>query len=454
MVALRPRSLDDIHAARIDLTTLGVAIGAAIAAAAMFALIGVLQASRHGPHDSLKTGSLNAAGARGQGRGRAALVISEMALSAMLLVGATLLVRSVIKLTSATLGFDPKGLYAVPLQLTSGAFESPASRVSFNEDFLERVRAMPQVSAVTLANVQPGGRWFSIGRLEVDGEPPPPDGATSFIDVNAVKPNYFNTMGIALREGATFTDTTASSHQVIVNDGFARKHWPAGAAVGRRVRIAQSDSTPWMTIVGVANDAKTSGAKMESTAPMFYTPNTNRGAGPVFLIRTKAGAASLASLPMIAQQMGARRNATIRSVETTMASSIAGTRFVMTLLTIFTALALMLAGVGLYGVMSYGVAQRTREIGIRMALGASRQRVARRVIVSGAWLAAVGALVGLVAAAYATRMIQSQLYGIERLDPVSFIVGAVVLLGAALLACIIPTRRAVAVDPMTAIRAD
>jgi len=241
---------------------------------------------------------------------------------------------------------------------------------------------------------------------------------------------------------------------LIVNDGFARKHWPAGAAIGRRVRIAQSDTTPWMTIVGVANDAKTSGAKMESAAPMFYTPNSSRGGGPVFLVRTKGSAASLASLPMIAQQMGARRKATLRSVETTMANSIAGTRFVMTLLTIFTGLALVLAGVGLYGVMSYSVAQRTREIGIRVALGASRQRVARRVIVSGTWLAAFGAVIGLGAAAWATKMIQSQLYGVERLDPVSFLIGGVALLAAALLACIVPTRRALSVDPMTAIRAD
>jgi putative ABC transport system permease protein len=137
-----------------------------------------------------------------------------------------------------------------------------------------------------------------------------------------------------------------------------------------------------------------------------------------------------------------------------MASSIAGTRFVMTLLTIFTALALLLAGVGLYGVMAYSVTQRTREIGIRMALGASRRRVARPVIVAGAGLASIGASVGLVAAAWATRLIQNQLYGVERLDPLSFVVGGGVLVGAALIACVVPTRRAISVDPMTAIRAD
>ena len=375
-----------------------------------------------------------------------------MALSATLLVGATLLVRSVIKLTSADLGFDPRGLYVLRPDLR--ALDAAEARVAFNESFLTRVRAMPQISAATLANVSPGGRWFTIGRLAIDGETPAPQAATSFIDVNAVKPNYFSTMGIALREGSTFTDTTVRSHQVIVNDGFARKHWPAGAAVGHRVRIAQSDTTSWMTIIGVAGDAKMSGAKVESSAPMFYTANTGQTAGPAIFVRTKNGASSLSSLPLMAQQMGARRNATIMSVERTMSNSIAGTRFVMTLLTIFTGLALVLAGVGLYGVMAYGVAQRTREIGIRVALGASRGRVARRVVASGAWLALIGAAIGLATAAYATRMIASQLYGIERLDPLSFVIGGVVLVGAALLACIVPTRRALAVDPMTAIRAD
>jgi putative ABC transport system permease protein len=377
-----------------------------------------------------------------------------MALSATLLVGATLLVRSVVKLNSASLGFDPRGLYGMSLDLANPSFDSPVARAAFNNALLSRIRSMPQVTSATLANVTPGARWFSIGRLEVEGEPPPPQGKTSFIDVNAVKPNYFATMGISLREGSTFTDTTAASHQVIVNDGFARKHWPVGAALGHRVRIAQSDSTPWRTIVGVANDAKTSGPTMELTAPVFYTPTNAQSAGPAFLIRTTGGAAALSSLPMIAQQMGARRNATVMPVERTMANSMAGPRFVMTLLTIFTALALLLAGVGLYGVMAYGVTQRTREIGIRVALGASQSRVARRVLASGATLAMIGAVIGLGAASWATRLITSELYGVERLDPTSFVLGGLVLIAAALVACIVPTRRALAVDPMTAIRAE
>ncbi|MGH7617113.1 MAG: FtsX-like permease family protein, partial [Gemmatimonadaceae bacterium] len=271
--------------------------------------------------------------------------------------------------------------------------------------------------------------------------------------VNSVDRSYFATMGMTLQQGSTFSDTTAAANQVIVNEGFARKHWP-GSALGRRIRIVQKDGGPWMTIVGVVRSARMNGPGSESTAPVLYSPRSEAGSAPSVLVRTTGGAETLAPVIAILGQMGVKRMPPIQNVSETMSRNIAGPRFIMLLLTILTGLALVLAAVGLYGVMSYSVAEQTREIGIRVALGASGDRIARRVIGAGVGLAVVGAIIGLGVAAWGTRLIETQLHGVERLDPASFAVGGAVLIGAALVACIVPTRRALAVDPMTAIRAD
>jgi predicted permease len=453
LIALRPESLDAIRVARLDLTTLGIAITAAVVSGIIFGVIGATQSARHSTHDALKSGSLATSGTRSQGRARGLLVVSEMALSAMLLVGATLLVRSVVNLQSTNLGFAPAGLYVLSIPLEPSGFTTWEARAGFMRDFMGRLRAIPSVREAAIARSTPGGRSFNIGRLEIEGEPPPPKTSSSFVDVNTVQPNYFTTMRLAFKHGTTFTDTTPTSREVIVNEGFARKHWK-DSPVGKRIRVARSDSTPWLTIVGVVNDAKTSGPTSESTAPMFYSPMTRVSGAPRVLVRTSGNAESLASAAEILEQMGVKRLRPASSVEQTISRTIAGPRFVMTLLAIFTALALTLAGIGLYGVMAYTVAQQTREIGIRVALGASDQRIARAVVGRGAWLAIAGAIIGLAVAAWATKLIENQLHGIERLDPMSFLIGATVLIGAALLACVVPTRRALSVDPMTAIRAD
>ena len=459
MVALRPRPLDAIHVARIDLTTLGLSAATAIGAATIFALLGMVQASRQSTHDALKNGSLGAGGARGQGRGRALLVISEMALSAMLLVGATLLVRSVIKLTSANLGFEPRRLYALSVQLTTPQFEADASRMAFSEDLLTRIRAMPQVSAATLANVAPGKLWLSIGRLEVEGETPAPKGSTTFVGVNGVKPNYFSTMGIALREGASFTDTTVRSLQLVVNDGFARKHWPVGGAVGRRVRVAQSDTTAWMTAASTGarercqDDRRQDGVER---ADVLYGEQRTRSRAGVpdpdderrLVARFTAVDGSAAGSETGRHDHPGRAD----DVELDRGHALRDD-----------------AADDLHWTCS--AARRCRSLwrhGVRRRTAHARDRNSRRTRrLAGARCGARRG-VGRVARRHRcgsrprrrgvdhARMIESQLYAeLElRLDPVSFIVGGVVLIGAALLACIVPTKRALAVDPMTAIRAE
>jgi predicted permease len=387
-----------------------------------------------------------------------------MALSAVLVVGAALVVRSLVSLQRTSLGFDPHGLYAIDLVPRTGSITTPSGAALLDE-FAKRVSRLPGVRSVATTRSGPGWRWMSVGRFEIDGEPTPPEAATSFTDVDYVQSNYFATMGIAFREGRNFRDTTTAAHEVIVNAGFARAHWEQGKAIGHRIRIAEtapddprrsgSGGEPWMTIVGVVDDALTTGPLTESRAPFLYVPlDTGRLAKTVMArVDGDGGASVLKPAVAIGRQLG-MRNVTIDGTEAFLSRSVSEPRFVTMVMSVFGALGLVLAAVGLFGVMSYTVTQQTREIGIRVALGASSADVVRRVLARGTGLAAVGAVVGLVAAGWGTKLIESQLHGVQRLDPISFALGAIVLIGAALGACVVPARRALAVDPMTAIRAE
>ncbi len=460
LVALRPPSLDELKLASLDGRTLLVATGVALVSGVGFGLTGLAQSARHSTHVALKTGALAASHGQGASRVRGLLVVTEMALAAMLLVGANLLVRSVMNLQRADLGFAPRGLYMITLPVPRTVAPTSAAAAGVVAVTMARIRQLPAVTSATLADVGPGSRAFSIGRLEVEGKAPPPRSTSSFVDVNQIQPNYFATMRARLTQGATFSDTTAASRQVIVNAGFARAQWADGSALGHRIRVAQTDSEPWLTIVGVVADMATGGPTSESTAPALFTPLAI-GAGesgtprsPTILVRTSGTAQGLAPISGFIRQNGVKRPPEIASVAQQIDSSVAAPRFVMLLLTIFTALALLLAAVGLYGVMAYSVIQRTREIGIRMALGAQRGTIARLVVVRGVTLALIGAALGLGGAYWATRLLSKLLYGVTPLDGTSFAVGGAVLIGVAVLACVVPTRRALAVDPILAIRAD
>jgi predicted permease len=370
----------------------------------------------------------------------------------MLVVGAALVVRSLSSLQHTDLGFDPRGLYAINLVPRSGSLTSSSGAASLDE-FAHRVQRLPGVRSVTLARAAPGWRFFAVGRFEIDGEPLPAKSGTSFIDINSVRSSYFSTMGIGFREGTNFRDTTIAGHEVIVNEGFARAHWVRGGAVGRRIRIAETDSEPWMTIVGVVNDAMTTGPLTASQAPYLYMPVDTGSRARAVLVRVDGGAAALKPAVAIGRQLG-MRDVAVDGVEAFISRSLSEPRFVTMIMSVFGALGLLLAAVGLFGVMSYTVTQQMREIGIRVALGASSASVVNTVLARGAALAVTGAIVGLVLAGWGTKLIETQLHGVQRLDPMSYALGAIVLVGAALAACAVPARRALAVDPMTAIRAE
>jgi putative ABC transport system permease protein len=453
LVAIRPDSLAELTEARMDAETLLVTAGLAALTGIIVGVLGALQAARFSANDALKAGAISASQSRRERRLRSLLVVSEMAISTVLLVGATLLIRSIVHLQTVDPGFDPVRLYAVRLPLR-GEYPTSEARQAFLTQVAARIRRVSGVEGLTISTAVPPWRSFLIGALQIEGDPLPPAGTTSFIDYNRIEPDYFRFVRIRLVEGSTITDTSKAAGQVVVNAGFAKKYWPRGSALGRRIRVVYNGRGEWMTIVGVVADALTAGLLGDASQPMMYLATTDYNE-PALLVRVAPGADPIPSIRTVVAQANPRLpSPNVTNVETVMQRSIARPRFTMTLLVTFTGLALVLAAVGLYGVMAYAVAQQTREIGIRIALGATRSAIASSVLRRGALMAAAGALVGVVGARWASKLLESMLYGVGRTDPLSFAIGVAVLLATALAACLVPVRRAVGVDPLISIRAD
>ena len=456
VVALRPESLEALRMAELDASALWASVALSVVTGIAFGLFAAIQSARQSTHESLKAGALSTSTARSHQRLRSLLVVSEMALSTTLLVAASLLIRSVVHLQTTDPGFEPTGLYSIKPGLPEKRYPNEATRRAFYEQMAERALRLPGVQGVTIAAGAPPGFSFLIGALHIEGEEAPKPHTTSLIRYNGVGPDYFRTMGMRLVAGATFSDSTGKAPELVVNEGFAAKHWPGQSAVGKRVKVIRYDgSGTWSAVVGVVGDAATGGLTDQRSSPVLYVPRADYDNLPNVILRTGPRFAGLPALRGIVTSIDARLPpATTTNIQSAMAATAAGPRFIMALLVAFTVLALALAAVGLYGVMSYGVAQRTREIGIRIALGATRGAIARGIVFSALTLAAAGALLGLGGAWWATKLLDQMLYGVPRTDPASFVAGGVVLLGTALLASVVPMNRAAAVDPIIAMRAD
>lgn len=453
IVSLRPPSLSQLANAHMNGTTLLVALGLAALTGVVFGVVGALQSARLASPDVLRVGTPTSPG-RGHGRLRSLLVVTEMALSTTLLVGAALLIRSVAHLQLTDPGFTPQGLYSLTAELAGTPDTTSALKWGFYDRVAERLRALPGISGATVATTAPPGRNFTIGTFEVDGQPAPSANTTSFINTLGVRPGYFALVGLRFVQGGPFTDTTQAGNQVIVNEGMARKYWPNASALGRRVRMANNGRGDWLTIVGVVRDAATGGLTMDRREPMLYRPPQSYFS-PTLVVRVaNAGPALPAIRRTVAEMDAAIPPVEIRSVTDAMAESISGQRFTTLLLTVFTGLALLLAAIGLYGVMAYSVAQRTREIGVRMALGATAGDVARRVLREGLLLGFAGMALGLVGAHWGVRLLAGMLSGVTAGDALSFVMAATALLVTAVMASVMPVWRATRVDPLIAMRSE
>ncbi|HEV3469197.1 MAG TPA: ABC transporter permease [Pyrinomonadaceae bacterium] len=438
----------------LDPSVLAFTLVASVLTGLIFGLAPALQASRVDLNEALKEGGRGSTEG-GKGRVRAALVIAEVAVSLVLLVGAGLLIKSFIRLRATDPGLDPRGVLTASVSLPAARYPEDAQVISFYERALERLSALPGVEAAAGIMPLPLSESGMSTSFAVVGRPDPGPGARPSSAARVVTPGYLRAMGVPLLRGRDFTeqDSADAPKVLLVNEELARQHFPGEDPVGKRLRIGLNDING--EIVGVVGSVR---HRRLSTAagPEYYVPLRQVPFSSLSLVvragrgdPARLGAAVRAAVQEVDRELPVYR---VRTMESLVAESVARQRFSMTLLVAFAALALVLAAVGVFSVMSFLVAQRTHEIGIRMALGAEARDILRMVVGGGMTLAIAGVSLGLLAAFGLTRLMSSLLYEVSASDP--FVFGGVALLlsAVALAACLLPALRAARVDPMEALR--
>ena len=456
LVAVNADKVPRAYEIGLDLRVLGFALLVSLATGLLFGLAPALQTSKIDLHDTLKEGGRG--GRAGLRRGvRGALVVTELSLALVLLVGAGLLIRSFLRVQEVNPGFNPDKLLVMQLSLPGFKYPEKAQRDGFYRQLLAEVSALPGVRSAGAVSVLPLSNQNQSGSFRIEGREVPPGGSLPHGDRWAATAGYFETMEIPLLRGRYFTpqDTADSQPVAVISEALARKYWPDEDPLGKRISFQGGTQNPvWREVVGIVAHVKHNNGLEGESRVQYYIPHTQLANSSMFLVARADNPESLA---------GAVRGA-VRSLDrdlpvyrvTTMdqvvSDSLAQRRFSMYLLGAFAALALALAVIGLYGVMSYTVAQRTHEIGIRMALGAQPLAILRMVVGQGMALALAGVGVGVGAALGLTRLMSTMLYGVRAFDPATFVAISLALGAVAFLACFIPARRATRVDPMVALR--
>ena len=454
-----PADLAQATAINIDAKVLVFTLGVALLTGLVFGLAPASQAANFNLNDTLKEGGRDSGAGVGGKRIRSALVVAEVAVSFILLIGAGLLINSFMHLRNLDPGFRAERLLGLNVDLSPVKYPDTARRVAFFDEAVRRVQALPGVQSVAIAGNLPltyNGDSMPIG---VEGIPDPPPDQQRDVIFRAVGPGYFSTMGIPLVRGRDFTDQDKLENDfvVVVSEKTANYYWPNADPIGKRLKGGSTTAEgPWRTVIGVVKDVRQNDFVAEPKMQMYFTYRQLRNLVPnALVVRTAVEPMSIAASVRNAIWAVDKDQpvSNMRPMEDVVASALARQRFSMLLLAVFAGLALVLAAVGIYGVMSYSVAQQTREIGIRMALGAQRTDVLKMTVMQSLKLVGVGLVIGLVSAFILTRVMSGLLYGISAPDPVTFLSIAFVLLAVALLASYIPALRATRVDPMIALRA-
>jgi putative ABC transport system permease protein len=458
LVALAPADTPRLSEVSADWRVLLFAAGAGVLTGVAFGLAPALQASRYDLNESLREGGRGVAG--GRSRARSALVVGEVALSLLLLAGAGLLVKSFARLRAVDPGFDPEGVMTMRVTLPGARYKEPAQRAEFYAALMERLRALPGVeSAGATISLPLGGSNLSVGRSFIrEGRPATPEEATNAAYA-PVTPDYFRAMRIPLRAGRVFDerDNAESAQVVVINEAFARKAFAGQDPLGRRIHIWRDEKFQ-REIVGVVGDTKPQSLDAPDPALQMYVPHRQDAGwgGLSLVVRAGGGAPPESLVGGVREEVRALdRELPVYDVKTlgqVVADSTAYRRVTMFLMAGFAAAALLLAGVGLYGVVSYAVAQRTHEIGVRVALGAQARDILRLVARQGMRLTLAGLALGLACALALTRLISGLLFGVSAADPAVYALVSLLLAVVALLACLVPARRATKVDPMVALR--
>jgi putative ABC transport system permease protein len=458
--ALEPGTIPRADEVAVNGRALGFALALSLVTGLGFGLVPASRLLWGGSASTLAEGSRTLATPRASARTRSALVLAEVALACILLVGAALLVRSFVHLQRTDPGFRPQGIVTARLALPRNGYAESERQAAFADALLERVRAIPGIRTAALASNPPMGEGASYWAFAIEGAEPPPPEAVQDAVVFRATPDFFATFGIPLRTGRLFqaSDRDGAAPVALVSEAMARRYWPDRDPIGARLTFgdpADSSST-WTTVVGVVGDVRQEGP-MAPAYPQIYVPLaqvTTRS----LLVAVRTDGDPLALVPAVkgavAEIDGGLALSGIATMEDRVAVTLARPRVNAIVLLGFAATALLLAAVGIYGVIAYGVVQRTRELGIRMALGARADEVVRLVL-RGALVPVLGGVgLGLLGALAGGRVLRSLLYGVPATDPLTFVAVTGFLLFVALLASWVPARRAARADPMIALRQD
>jgi len=456
LVSLAPPDLLNLPQVQINAAVLGFTLGISLLTGVIFGLVPAFEATRLNLTESLKEGGKNIGGSTRSHRLRNSLVIAEIALALVLLVCAGLLIRSFARLQSVDPGFNASNVLTMKVGLPGRKYDTDQKRISFFREAIAQMQALPGVESAGAVSFLPFASPHAGTLVEIEGRPKMPPGQGLGTGVIVTDLNYFRTMQIPLKRGRLYTDQEAAEmrHVVVVNEAFARTNFPGEDPLGKRVVIYMKDDNQPCEIIGIVGDSKHMNLDAE-VKPMSYWPHPELVySGMTFVIRTQGEPTAVANAArnVIRTLDPEQPVADVRTMESLIGTSVARARFNTLLLTIFAVVALLLAGVGIYGVMAYSVAQRTHEIGVRMALGARAGDVLKLVVRRGMTLALAGVALGVIASFALTRLMETLLFNVSATDPLTFAGVPLLLVLVALLACLIPARRAAKVDPMIALR--
>ena len=449
-----PQNFVDTKEATLDGRVLLFALAVSVITGWLFGLVPALQLAKPELHSFLKEG------ARGSGEGsrwnrvRGGFVVAQVALSLILLVSSGLLIRSFDKLLRVNVGFKPEQLLTLEYRLPRSKYKEAEAQSNFHQRVVEQLQQVPGVKSASLVRGLPFSGNGGTTKIILPDREPPPKGMEPEVMFNTAMPNYFETIGIPLLKGRLFgnEDQPKTPGVVVINQTMAQKFWPNQDPLGKQIKFAQDSTTA--TVVGVVGDAKHYWLEEQQRSQMYDAYSQDPGLFATVVIRTTVEPLSLTEpVRQAIWKVDADQPMwKIRTVEFLVNRSTADRKFLMALMGIFATLALVLTIIGLYGVISYLVNQRTQEIGIRMALGAQMRDIMRMVLKQGMVLVLTGVALGLAAAWLLTRLMARLLYQVSATDPLTFAAIAVLLVAVALLACYIPARRATKVDPLVALR--
>jgi len=466
LLALHPRGIPRLSGIEVDGRVLAFTLVVAFAVGALFGLVPALAAAHHDPAESFRGEGRGTSGRQGN-RFRSGLVVTQVALALVLLVGAALLIVSVRRLAGVNPGFQPEHASTFQFSVPSAKYDGADAQRGFVSRVLAQLEAIPGVSHVGAVYFLPLGNGNTNGDVSIEGEPAAAPGKERYAGYRIVMGDYLESMGIAVRRGRAIRPTDAGGQPLVavVNQAFARAFFPGQDPMGKRVTFGAPDSTAeWRQIVGVVGDVHHDGLSAPAQ-PELYVPAAQLSADfwtifvplPIsFVVRSSLPTTSLfpaikAAVHDVDPEQAVSQ---LRPVSELVSDSVARYRFSMLLLTVFGALALIIAAVGVYGVMAYAVSQRTRELGIRLALGASRSSVQYLVLGRGLGMAAIGIGIGLAGALALTRLLVSQLFGVSPTDPAVLAAAVGTLAAVSGVACFIPAFRATRVDPVITLRSE